>query len=68
MYCCVAGMVDSYEMEDGTMPDPALYTSATTDPWVGRDPRLYASVVCDGQLFRGTEVEFWVNNDGKQVE
>mgnify|MGYP002224171438 FL=1 len=44
-------MVDSYEMEDGTMPDPALYTSATTDPWAGRDPRLYASVVCDGQLF-----------------
>lgn len=67
-YSCTAvlqEMVDSYEMEDGTMPDPALYTSATTDPWAGRDPRLYASVVCDGQLFRGTEVEFWVNNDGK---
>lgn len=66
-YSCTAvlqEMVDSYEMEDGTMPDPALYAAATDDPWANRDPRLYASVVCDGQLFRGKEVEFWVNEDG----
>ena len=57
-------MVDSYEMEDGSMPDPSIYSTATSDPWAGRDPRLYASVVCDGQKFREREVEFWVSADG----
>lgn len=50
-YSCTAvlqEMVDSYEMEDGTMPDADVYASATANPWAGRDPRLYASVVCDG--------------------
>lgn len=67
-YSCTAvyqEMVDSYEMEDGTMPDASLYANATSDPWAGRDPRLYASIVCDGQTLRGTETEFWVNEDGK---
>lgn len=67
-YSCTAvlqEMVDSYEMEDGSMPDASIYTKATSNPWNGRDPRLYASVVCDGQIFRGREVEFWVNSDGE---
>lgn len=67
-YSCTAvlqEMVDSYELEDGTLPTPELYSLATNDPWANRDPRLYASVVCDGQLFRDKEIEFWVNNDGK---
>lgn len=66
-YSCTAvlqEMVDSYEMEDGTMPDASIYANATSDPWAGRDPRLYASIVCDGQDFRGKEIEFWVNPDG----
>lgn len=67
-YSCTAvlqEMVDSYEMEDGTMPDASIYATATENPWAGRDPRLYASVVCDGQDFRGREIEFWVNSDGE---
>lgn len=67
-YSCTAvlqEMVDSYEMEDGTMPNLTMYTDAVADPWTGRDPRFYASIVCDGQLFRNKEVEFWVNEDGK---
>lgn len=63
--CITQEMVDSYEMEDGTMPDPAKYATATSDPWVGRDPRFYASIVCDGQPFRNGIVDFWVNEDGK---
>ncbi|WP_294588842.1 RagB/SusD family nutrient uptake outer membrane protein [uncultured Bacteroides sp.] len=63
--CVLQEMVDSYEMEDGTMPDPAKYTTATSDPWLNRDPRFYASVVCDGQPFRNGVVDFWVNEDGK---
>lgn len=63
--CVTEGMVDSYEMEDGSMPDPAKYATATSNPWAGRDPRFYASIVCDGQVFRDREVEFWVNEDNK---
>lgn len=67
-YSCTAvlqEMVDSYEMEDGSMPDASIYANATENPWAGRDPRLYASIVCDGQDFRGREIEFWVNADGE---
>lgn len=63
--CVLQEMVDSYEMEDGTMPNPADYATATSDPWAGRDPRFYASVVCDGQQFRNGTVDFWINEDGK---
>lgn len=63
--CITQEMVDSYEMEDGTMPDPAKYATATSDPWTKRDPRFYASIVCDGQAFRNGTVDFWVNEDGK---
>ena len=67
-YSCTAvlqEMVDSYELEDGTMPTADIYANATSDPWAGRDPRLYASIVCDGQDLRGREIEFWVNEDRK---
>lgn len=63
--CVLQEMVDSYEMEDGTMPDPAKYATATSDPWLNRDPRFYASVVCDGQPFRNGSVDAWINEDGK---
>lgn len=63
--CVLQNMVDSYEMADGTMPDPARYATATSDPWLGRDPRFYASVVCDGQPFRNGSVDFYVYEDGK---
>lgn len=63
--CVLQEMVDSYEMEDGTLPTADIYTNATSDPWLGRDPRLYASVVCDGQNFRNGVVDFWVNEDGQ---
>lgn len=62
--CVLQEMVDSYEMADGTMPDPARYATATSDPWAGRDPRFYASIVCDGQHFRNGVVDFWINEDG----
>lgn len=59
--CVLQDMVDSYEMEDGTMPTPALYETA--DPYANRDPRFYASVLCDGQLYRGGNAEFYLNED-----
>lgn len=63
--CVLQNMVDSYEMEDGTMPDPASYATAKSNPWKNRDPRFYASIVCDGQAFRNGVVDFWINEDGK---
>lgn len=63
--CVLQDMVDSYEMADGSMPNPNIYTTATSNPWENRDPRLYASIIWDGQTFRGREVEFWENPDGK---
>ena len=63
--CITQEMVDSYEMADGTMPNKSIYDTATTNPWADREPRFYASIVCDGQQFRGREVEFWVNEDKK---
>lgn len=63
--CVLQEFVDSYEMENGTMPDPSKYATATSDPWLGRDPRFYASIVCDGQPFRNGSVDFYINEDGK---
>lgn len=63
--CPLQDMVDSYEMEDGSMPTPDLYK--TDDPWKGREPRFYHSIVCDGQEFKGREVEFWTTNDPEGV-
>lgn len=71
-YTCVTQeMVDSYEMEDGTMPDPTPYMDPSNPsdlyPWANRDPRFYATVVCDGQNFVNRPVEYWVNEDVRPV-
>ena len=63
--CVSQTMVDSYEMADGTMPNPSQYGLSNNDPWAGREPRFYASIVYDGQIFRNDEVEFWISEDGK---
>ena len=57
----IQNMVDAYEMADGTMPKEDEYAPGNT-PWQNRDPRFYASIVCDGQIFRGREIEFWVSS------
>lgn len=56
-------MVDEYEMADGSMPTNALYQ--TNNPWAGREPRFYASIVYDGCTYKGREVEFFVSSSGK---
>lgn len=69
--CVSEGLVDAYEMADGSMPDPlVLYGEKGkeyepgTSPWDGREPRFYASIACDGQLFRGRDIECYVNAAG----
>lgn len=84
--CVSQNMVDAYEMADGSMPTDDLYdgyydNKADTilpgkypigrDPWEGRDPRFYISVVCDGHWINngqgsmGGSVDFFINSDRK---
>lgn len=64
--CVLQDMVDTYEMADGSMPTEDQYAKGT--PWLNREPRFYASVVCDGQQFRGREIEFFVSSTGNRAE
>ncbi|MDR0698815.1 MAG: RagB/SusD family nutrient uptake outer membrane protein [Tannerella sp.] len=63
MTCVLQDLVDAYEMADGSMPPEEEYASGNT-PWQNREPRFYASIVCDGQLYRGREVEFFISSTG----
>ncbi|MFU1855825.1 RagB/SusD family nutrient uptake outer membrane protein [Sphingobacterium sp. NGMCC 1.201703] len=63
--CVLQDMVDAYEMEDGSMPTPQQYVDG--NPWQNREPRFYASIVCDGQQFRGREIEFYVSSTGSKA-
>ena len=65
--CILQDMVDAYEMADGTMPtEEAEYAPGNT-PWQNREPRFYASIVCDGQQFRGREIEFFISASGNRA-
>lgn len=69
--CVTQEMVDSYEIDGGEFADTDWYddqTTTTENPWENRDPRFYASIVCDGQTFRDRPVEFWVNAPEKEGE
>lgn len=69
--CVTQEMVDSYETDGGKFPDTDWYdgkTTTTVNPWENRDPRFYASIVCDGQKFRDREIQFWVNASEKEGE
>lgn len=69
--CVTQEMVDSYETDGGKFPDTDWYdgkTTTTVNPWENRDPRFYASIVCDGQKFRDREIQFWVNAPEKEGE
>lgn len=67
--CVTQEMVDSYEMEDGSMFDVTPYADennpCAVNPWENRDPRFYVTVACDGQKYRTRELEYWINEDGK---
>lgn len=64
--CVLHDMVDAYEMADGSIPTEDQYSNGT--PWQDREPRFYASVVCDGQEFRGREIEFFISSTGNKAE
>ena len=47
-------MVDAYGMVNGKAIDAPGSTYSETDPYTGRDPRFYASIFYNGQLWNGT--------------
>lgn len=51
-------LVDEFEMVSGKLPsdDP---TYDPQNPYVNRDPRFYATILYDGAVFKGREVESW---------
>lgn len=63
--CPLQEMVDSYEMEDGSMPTEALYQ--TGDPYKNREPRFYHTILYDGAIYKDKEIEYWVSSDKNGV-
>ncbi|HEX3009831.1 MAG TPA: RagB/SusD family nutrient uptake outer membrane protein [Bacteroidales bacterium] len=57
-------LVDSYEMADGT---PFSWSTFGNDPYVGREPRFYASILYNGAPWEGRTIESFVGGkDGFQ--
>lgn len=56
--CPMQNLVDDYEMMDSGLPitDPSSGYDAQ-DPYSGRDPRFYATILYNGANYRGRQVE-----------
>ena len=54
--CPTQELVDAYEMADGT---DFSWNIHAANPYVGREPRFYASINFNGQQWRGRQLEFW---------
>lgn len=57
--CPTKEYVDMFPMSDGTPFDPETgYKSP--NPWANRDPRLYETVLVNGDAFQGRDAQLWV--------
>ena len=56
-------LVDSYEMADGT---PFSWEEHGNDPYAGREPRFYSSILYDGASWEGRDVETCVSKNVHQ--
>ncbi len=54
--CVSQNLVDAYELIDGSTIDPSTQYQLA-DPYQGRDPRFYQTVVYNGSEFRGRQIE-----------
>lgn len=64
----ISEFVDDYEMNDGTKfswSNPVH----KANPYANRDPRLYATVLCNGDMWKGRPVEsfFFKKSDGSET-
>lgn len=58
-------LVDSYEMADGT---PFSWSTHGDDPYTGREPRFYASILYNGAPWEGRTIETFDGGADKIVE
>lgn len=59
--CPTKEYVDMFPMADGTpITDPNSGYNANLSPWANRDPRLYETVLVNGDSYQGREAELWV--------
>lgn len=56
-------LVDSYEMADGTPFDTLSFETPGVDPYAGREPRFYASILYNGAEWEGRRIETFVSAD-----
>ncbi|MFO7852746.1 MAG: RagB/SusD family nutrient uptake outer membrane protein [Bacteroidota bacterium] len=52
--------VDMFDMADGTPIDDPGSGWDPNDPWANRDPRLYETVLVNGDQFQGRTAELWI--------
>ena len=61
--CPIQNLVDDYEMkETGKLPNEPDSGYDPSNPYEGRDPRFYATILYNGAMFRGREVETFIPN------
>lgn len=53
-------MVDSYERTTGLLPKDDPEYDPHNGQWENRDPRFYASILYDGAMYQGREVEVFI--------
>jgi starch-binding outer membrane protein, SusD/RagB family len=53
-------MVDSYERTNGLLPEDDPDYDPYNGQWENRDPRFYASILYDGAMYQGREVECFI--------
>ncbi len=55
--CPMQNLVDDYEMSNGMAIDNGASGYDPQDPYNGRDPRFYASILYNGAPYRGRQIE-----------
>lgn len=65
--CVTQELVDAYELKDGTLPTDLGSSYDPQNPYINREPRFYASILFDGAVFKGREVECWINDSPEDI-
>jgi hypothetical protein len=59
--CPTKEYVDMFPMADGTkITDAGSGYNPNLNPWANRDPRLYETVLVNGDFFQGREAQLWI--------
>jgi hypothetical protein len=66
--CPTQEYVDMFGMANGLPIDDPASGWDPDDPWAGRDPRLYETVLVNGDVFQGRTVELWIGGKERQNE